>query len=236
MPRIVSVSRRTDIPAFYADWFMNRVRAGFACVRNPFNAKQVKTVSLAPSQVACLVFWTRDPRPLLPHLDELDGRGLRYYFHVTLTGLPRHWEPASPPSAGIVAALHALARRIGPARSLWRFDPLLLARHRGGERMVHERPLPRLLVALEEREVDHPVEDLGRRVGWEVESGLYHATAAALNALTGPAEPAGTPDTPDGASTTGGVAGPPPSGGVHGDGARATVRAERTAPQAGGGE
>jgi hypothetical protein len=127
MPKIVSVSRRTDIPAFYADWFMNRVRAGFALVRNPFNARQVSTVALTPAEVACLVFWTRDPRPLLPYLDELDARGLRYYFQVTLTGLPRAWEPAAPTATEIVPALHALARHIGPERVLWRFDPLVLA-------------------------------------------------------------------------------------------------------------
>ena len=136
MPEIISVSRRTDIPAFYTDWFMNRIRAGFACVRNPFNARQVRTVSLAPSDVACLVFWTRDPRPLLSHLAELDARGLHYYFQITLTGLPRPWELAAPPSTEIVSAIHTLSRRIGPERILWRFDPLVLADDRPVEQTI----------------------------------------------------------------------------------------------------
>ena len=68
---LISASRRTDIPAFYSRWFMNRMRAGFCEVANPFNAAQVSRVSLAAGDVDAVVFWTRDPRPLLPHLPEI---------------------------------------------------------------------------------------------------------------------------------------------------------------------
>jgi len=123
---IVSASRRTDIPAFYAEWFMNRVRAGFVLVRNPFNARQVRRVELTPAAVSAIVFWTRNAGPLLPHLPELESRGLPCVFQYTITGYPRELEPAAPPTHAALAALAALSARIGPQRVLWRYDPLLL--------------------------------------------------------------------------------------------------------------
>jgi hypothetical protein len=81
---IISASRRTDIPAFYAEWFMNRIRAGYCVVPNPFNAKQVSRVPLDTGEVDVVVFWTRDPRPLLSRLKEFDNRGYRYYFLYTV--------------------------------------------------------------------------------------------------------------------------------------------------------
>jgi hypothetical protein len=77
---IISASRRTDIPAFYAEWFANRIRAGCCAVPNPFNRNQVSYISLAPADVEVIVFWTRNPRPLFPHLAMLDELGYRYYF------------------------------------------------------------------------------------------------------------------------------------------------------------
>jgi hypothetical protein len=74
---IISASRRTNIPAFYTDWFMNRIRAGFVAVRNPFNARQLRRVSLAVEDVDAIVFWTRNARKLIPHLPDLDLLGYR---------------------------------------------------------------------------------------------------------------------------------------------------------------
>lgn len=105
---------------------MNRVREGYACVPNPFNSKQVRRVSLLPSDVACLIFLTKDPRPMIPHLAELDSMGYRYCFQVTVTGLSRVWEPNVPDSADIVAAIREISRRIGPNRVLWRYDPIVV--------------------------------------------------------------------------------------------------------------
>ena len=81
---IISASRRTDIPALYAEWFERRIREGSVCVRNPLNARQVSRVSLSPDVVDCIVFWTKNPRPMLSHLDCL--RDYLYYFQFTLTG------------------------------------------------------------------------------------------------------------------------------------------------------
>ena len=124
---IISASRRTDIPAFYAEWFMQRIRAGFCTVPNPFNAGQVSTVSLAPEDVDAIVFWTRFPRPLLPHLGELDDRGYRYYFQFTLLGYPRALETHRPDVGRTVVAFRDLAAHTGPERVIWRYDPILLS-------------------------------------------------------------------------------------------------------------
>ncbi len=124
---IISASRRTDIPRYHAAWFLDRIDAGSVEVVNPFNARQARTVSLAPADVDCLVFWTRDPRPLLPSLADLDARGYRYYFMITLTGYPRELEPRAPPVAEIVDVFHRLQDAIGSARVIWRYDPLFLS-------------------------------------------------------------------------------------------------------------
>lgn len=123
---IVSASRRTDLPAFYSEWFMNRIRAGSCLVPNPFNRAQVSRVSLAPEDVDVIVFWTRNPRPLLPHLPELDARGHRYCFLVTLMANPREIDPGVPSFEAAVAAFSALSDRIGPERVVWRYDPVFL--------------------------------------------------------------------------------------------------------------
>ncbi len=124
---IISASRRTDIPAFFADWFMNRIRAGYFHSVNPFNAKQVKVVSLAPQDVDAIVFWTKNPKPLLPHLDELDKRGYRYYFQFTLNPYGEIFEPHVPPLAERIAVFRELSRRIGPHRVIWRYDPIIVS-------------------------------------------------------------------------------------------------------------
>jgi hypothetical protein len=77
MHMIISASRRTGIPAFYAEWFMNRIRAGYCMVPNPFNPAQVSRVPLTPDNVDVVVFWTRYPRPLFRHFEELESRGYR---------------------------------------------------------------------------------------------------------------------------------------------------------------
>lgn len=124
---VVSVSRRTDIPAFYTEWFMNRLRAGYAFVPNPFNPHQVSTVPLTADKVACFVFVTKDPRPIFLRLEELERGGYRYYFHVTLTGLPAWLEPGVPEAGHIVSAIKDAAGKIGSKRIVWRFDPIVFS-------------------------------------------------------------------------------------------------------------
>lgn len=124
---IISASRRTDIPAFHAEWFMKRIRAGFALVRNPFDARQLRRVSLAVEDVDAIVFWTRNAEKLIPHLPELDARGYRYYFHYTITGYPRSLEKSAPTLERALATFAELGERLGPERVLWRYDPILVS-------------------------------------------------------------------------------------------------------------
>ncbi|MEJ5246826.1 MAG: DUF1848 domain-containing protein [Caldilinea sp.] len=124
---IISASRRTDIPAFYATWFMNRIRAGACTVPNPFNPRQVSRISLRPEDVDVIVFWTRNARPLMASLDELDARGYRYYFQYTILDYPRLWETKTPPVETAIETFRRLSERVGRERVIWRYDPLLFS-------------------------------------------------------------------------------------------------------------
>jgi hypothetical protein len=124
-PVVVSASRRTDIPAFYAEWFVERLRAGYVRWVNPFSGTP-QYVSFARTRA--VVFWTKNPRPMLPHLAELDRRGIGYYFQFTLNDYETEGlEPGVPPLAERIETFEGLARRVGKERVIWRYDPLLLA-------------------------------------------------------------------------------------------------------------
>lgn len=124
--KVISASRRTDIPAFYSEWFMNRVRVGYVRWLNPFS-NAVHRVSLRPEDVMALVFWSKDYRPLLPHLDELDSHGYPMLFHFTINGLPQVIEPRVPSSQESVACARVLSSRYGAEAVLWRYDPVLIS-------------------------------------------------------------------------------------------------------------
>ena len=121
---LISVSRRTDIPAFYGAWFENRIEAGYCLVKNPFRPDQVRRVSLAVGDVDGFVFWTRRPGPFLCRLERLEP--YPFYFQVTLNAMDPALEPNLPPEEESCRELAALARRLGPERVVWRFDPLIL--------------------------------------------------------------------------------------------------------------
>ncbi len=122
---IISASRRTDIPGFYAEWFMNRIRAGYCTVPNPFNPSQVSRVELTPEDVEVIVFWTRYPRPLFRHLEELESRGYHYYFQITLMDNPRPIDAKGPALDASLRAFQELADLAGPDRVIWRYDPIV---------------------------------------------------------------------------------------------------------------
>ncbi len=128
---IISASRRTDIPAFYAEWFMNRIRAGFCTVPNQFNLRQVAHVSLKPEEVEVIVFWTRNPAPLISHLDRLDQAGMRYYFHYTLLNNPKELDVKGPALPAALRTFRRLAERIGPNKVIWRYDPIIFTNRMG---------------------------------------------------------------------------------------------------------
>ncbi len=125
---IISASRRTDIPAYYSKWFFNRIKAGYCKVRNPFNPKQISTVDLRPESIDAIVFWTRNPRPLLKYLNELDAMGFKYDFQFTLNNYPRIYEPYRPTRESAIGVFRELAERIGAGKVVWRYDPILFTR------------------------------------------------------------------------------------------------------------
>lgn len=124
---IISASRRTDIPAFYTKWFMNRIRAGYCTVPNPLNPTHVTQVSLRPADVDVIVFWTRDPRPLLPHLPELNDRGYRYYFQYTIMNNPLIIDPKTPSLRTSLRTFRDLSVMIGAEKMIWRYDPIVFS-------------------------------------------------------------------------------------------------------------
>jgi hypothetical protein len=123
---IISASRRSDIPAFHGPWFMECLRAGEVFVKNPVNGTQVSRIDLSPGAVDCFVFWTKNPAPFLPFLDELDSRGYPYYFQFTLTPYGRDLEPNLPEKEALLDVFCRLSDRIGKGRVIWRYDPIVL--------------------------------------------------------------------------------------------------------------
>lgn len=122
---IISASRRTDIPSYYSDWVFNRLKAGYVCVRNPMNYHQVSRISLSPDVVDGIVFWTKNPVPILDKLHLLDA--YPYYFQFTLNAYGKDMEAGIPSKNGvIVPAFQKLSRMIGPERIIWRYDPITL--------------------------------------------------------------------------------------------------------------
>lgn len=124
-PIIISASRSTDIPAFYGDWFIERLRAGYVKWKSPFGGSPVY-ISFEKTRV--FVFWSKNPEPFLPHLDTLDHLGYRYYFLFTLNDYTaERLEPDVPPVDDRIDTFIRLSRRIGKGRVVWRFDPLILS-------------------------------------------------------------------------------------------------------------
>ena len=124
MPVIVSASRSTDIPAFYPDWFLERLRAGYVKWVNPFNGVPLY---VGFRRMRCLVFWSKNPAPLLASLDELDTLCPNYYFQFTLNDYEdEKIEPNVPPLERRIETFRHLAGRVGRDRVIWRFDPLVL--------------------------------------------------------------------------------------------------------------
>nr|WP_302594644.1 DUF1848 domain-containing protein [uncultured Acetatifactor sp.] len=124
---ILSASRRTDIPAYYSEWFLNRMKEGFLYVRNPMNPHQISRIDLSPEVVDCIVFWTKNPADMMGRLGALER--YPYYFQFTLTGYGKDMEPNLPDKREVlIPAFRKLSERIGKERVIWRYDPVLVNR------------------------------------------------------------------------------------------------------------
>jgi len=119
---IISASRRTDIPALYPEWFINRIKAGFLLTRNPMNKNQVSKIALTPEKIDCIVFWTKNPQPIIKYLDQLND--YNYYFHFTITPYDSSIEMNLTDKSGLLDCFKKLSDIIGPERAIWRYDPV----------------------------------------------------------------------------------------------------------------
>ena len=121
---ILNTGSRTDIPAFYSEWFMNRIRAGFVMARNPFYPKQIIRYDLDPSVVDVLVFCTKNPKNMLEHLEEL--KKYRMYWNVTITPYGKDIEPNVPHKKEVMDAFIELSKKVAAKNVVWRYDPIFL--------------------------------------------------------------------------------------------------------------
>ncbi len=124
-PQIVSASFRTDIPAFYADWFGQRLAAGEVMVRNPYGGPDYR-VSLAPDDVLGFVFWSRNLRPFLENLEEVGRRNIPFIAQMTVTGYPRVLETSTISVEAAIDQIKHVSNRFGQASVVWRYDPILM--------------------------------------------------------------------------------------------------------------
>jgi len=124
MPQILSVSRRTDIPAFYGAWFVNRLKAGHVFVRQPYSGKMLQ-VSLEPQDLSAIVFWSKNYSPLLPWLETIEQYSKNLFFHFTITA-NRELELNAPDHRQAIRDYLFLAKRYGPERLVWRYDPICI--------------------------------------------------------------------------------------------------------------
>ncbi|MDF2944298.1 MAG: hypothetical protein K0S01_3156 [Herbinix sp.] len=143
---LLSASRRTDIPSYYSEWFLNRLKEGYALTRNPINRAQVSRVELSPEMIDCIVFWTKDPFHMMDKLEQIDAMGYHYYFQFTIT--PYGFNPEQYPfnllspnhdylyrneiernlrdKKDIIKTFQQLSNRLGKERVLWRYDPIII--------------------------------------------------------------------------------------------------------------
>lgn len=123
-PVIISASRSTDIPAFYSDWFIHRLHEGYVKWKNPFNGVPLYVSFL---NTRLVVFWSKNPKPMIKHLDYLDKKGINYYFQYTLNDYDKELlEPNVPNVQSRIETFIELSERIGKEKIIWRFDPLIL--------------------------------------------------------------------------------------------------------------
>ena len=133
-PVIVSASRRTDIPAFHVEWLVDCLRAGYVKWTNPFNGLR-QYVSFARTHA--IVFWTKNPKPILPYLGDLDRQGLGYYFQFTLNDYEAEGlEPNLSSLEERIETFRDLSGRVGRSKVIWRYDPLLLVDGLDADRLV----------------------------------------------------------------------------------------------------
>ena len=122
-PVIISASRATDIPAYYSEWLLNSLKRGYVSRINPFNGKKYY---ISFKKTRLIVFWSKNPEPILNKLDKIEEMGYKYYFLFTLNDYPKSLEPNIPDLDKRIKTFQKLSEKIGKEKVIWRFDPLIL--------------------------------------------------------------------------------------------------------------
>lgn len=122
---IIDTGNRTDIPAFYSKWFMNRIREGFVMVRNPYSPEQVTRYRLDPEVVDAIIFTSKNPEPMVKHLSELDR--FRTFWYVTITPYGKSIEPGVPDKRKVIDAFRKISEHVGSHAMSWRYDPIFIS-------------------------------------------------------------------------------------------------------------
>jgi hypothetical protein len=122
---IISASRRTDIPCYYSEWFLNRLKEGYVLIPNPRNFNRLGSVELSPRNVDCITFWTKNPAPMLSRLPVIDDMGYSYYFEFTVTAYGKETERNLPEKQTVIDTFKRLSDKMAPGGVDWRFDPIL---------------------------------------------------------------------------------------------------------------
>ncbi len=123
---IISASRRTDIPAFYSEWFINRLKEGYVFVKNPRNPNRLARIALNQDVVDCIVFWSKNPAPMLDRLSEIENMNYPFYFQFTLTPYNKQVERRLPSKSECIETFKKLSDKIGSQRVVWRYDPVII--------------------------------------------------------------------------------------------------------------
>jgi len=122
-PIIISASRATDIPSYYSDWLINSLKRGYVARLNPFNRKKYY---ISFQNARLIVFWTKNPEPMISKLKKINEMNYNYYFQFTLNDYPNKLEPNIPSLQKRIKTFKNLSNIIGKEKIIWRFDPLIL--------------------------------------------------------------------------------------------------------------
>ncbi len=128
---ILSVSRRTDIPAFYSEWFMDKIYHSGVMVRNPYAKDKITNIPISTEFIDCMIFWTKNPKPMLDKIPILNKLGYKYYFQFTLNYYNRLIEPNLPKREEIIETFIKLSSMIGKDKVIWRYDPIIYTNNIG---------------------------------------------------------------------------------------------------------
>lgn len=122
---IISAGMRTDIPAYFSDWFYNRINEGFVCVRNPYYPEQVTRYRLTPDVVDCIHFCTKNPQPMEARLEEIAQFG--QFWSVTIAPYGQEIEPRVPDKDTVIASFQRISQKVGAQAMSWRYDPIFIS-------------------------------------------------------------------------------------------------------------